>query len=57
MKKTVKVSPEFLTVNQVCDMLQLSRPTIYELFKQGRLTKVKFGDSTRIRLSEVQNIK
>jgi excisionase family DNA binding protein len=51
------LTPEFLTVNQVGKILQLSRPSIYRLFKTGKLTAIKFGASTRVRASEIQNLK
>lgn len=57
MKKPVNVEPEFLTVDQVAQKLQLSRPTIYRLFHDGKLTPLKFGSSTRVRVSEIQNIR
>ncbi|MFN7494989.1 MAG: helix-turn-helix transcriptional regulator [Cyclobacteriaceae bacterium] len=54
---TTEVKPEFLTVNQCASMLQLSRPSIYQLFKDRKLTPIKFGSSTRVRLSEIQNLR
>ena len=50
-------NPEFLTVNQVCDKLQVSRPSVYALFKKGKLTPIKVNSSTRVRSSEISNLK
>ncbi len=56
-KVTESNADMFLTIRQVAERLQLSRPTIYELFKKGRLTPIKFGSATRIRSTELQNLK
>ena len=52
-----KMDPDFLTVDQVAQKLQLSRPTIYKLFADGKLTPLKFGASTRVRVSELEKIR
>lgn len=51
------IKPKFCTVDQACKILQLSRPSIYNLFKSGKLTPIKFNSSTRIRLSEIKKFK
>ena len=51
-----KKNPDFLTVNQVAEALQVSRPTVYRLFHDRKLTPVKIGSATRIRRSELDKI-
>ena len=57
MEPDEKARPQFLTVNQAAKLLQLSRPSIYRLFKVGRLRQIKLGTSTRISLDEIINLK
>jgi excisionase family DNA binding protein len=38
----------FLTVTRVCELLQLSRPVVYDLMRSGRLPYVKLGRQHRI---------
>ena len=49
--------PTFLTVDQVAKSLQVSRPSVYALFKTGKLTPVKINSSTRIRKTELEKLK
>lgn len=45
-----------LTVPQTLKLLQISRTTLYRMFENGELTKIKFGEnrrsSIRVKLSE-----
>lgn len=45
-----------LTVPQTLKLLQISRTTLYRMFENGELTKIKFGESRRssirVKLSE-----
>ncbi len=36
--------PEILNFNDVCDLLHISRPALYQLLKSGKLTGFKTGD-------------
>lgn len=45
--------PEFPSVNQICKHFGCSRPTVYAMFKDGRLTKVKRGSRTHAIREEV----
>lgn len=47
---------EFLTVDQVCEILQVSRPTVYRLIKDGKIKVIKLGTATRIRRSEIDKL-
>ena len=42
---------EFLSVNEVCKLIGISRRTIYRLFERGELTKIKIGSRTLIKRS------
>ena len=53
----LEINPEFLTVDQVCIKLQLSRPSVYALFKKGTLKPITFGSCTRIRASDLEKIR
>jgi len=57
MKKEIEIKSDFLTIDQVCSFLQISRPSVHKLLNDGTLTRIKLGSCTRIRLSEIQKIK
>lgn len=42
------------TVKQAAEQLQVSRGTIYALFRRGELRRVKVGQGTRIRLWDLE---
>jgi len=45
----------FLTIPQVCDVLQISRSTVYQLMDQpDGLARTKIGRSARIHVDEVR---
>lgn len=46
--------PEALTVEQVGNLLGISRSTIYKMAKAGQLTKLKLAGCTRFSRSEVE---
>ncbi len=43
----------FVTVNEVADLLRVSRMTVYRLIKQGDLPAVRVGRGFRVREDEV----
>ena len=45
-----------LTTDQVIEMLQVSRSTIYELIEQGRLRPVKLGRLVRYSRSNIESM-
>ncbi|WP_374515585.1 helix-turn-helix domain-containing protein [Niveibacterium sp.] len=45
-----------LSVTDVCTVLQRSRSSIYRDFEAGRLTPVKVGCSTRVRVEDVRRL-
>ncbi len=45
--------PTYLTVEQVAEVLQLSRDTVYRLLASGDLRGVKFGKCWRVRIEDV----
>ena len=52
-----KPLPRFLKPDQVADILQTSRRTVFRLIAEGRLGRVKLGHrSTRIRLDDVERL-
>lgn len=40
-KKNVETEKLFLTLNEACKMLRLSRPTLVKLIKQGKIKAFK----------------
>ena len=44
---------EFFTVDQVAEMAQVSRATIYRMIKKDEITTTKFGSATRIHRSQI----
>lgn len=52
----VQVNPDFFTVDQVAQKLQLSRPSVYALFKTGMLKPIKFGTSTRVSAKQLAKL-
>ena len=47
---------EYLTVKQTCITLNMSKATLYRLFKKKILTKKKIGGKTLILQKEIKNI-
>jgi excisionase family DNA binding protein len=43
-----------LNVREVCELLRVSRPTVYRLIAGGDLPIVKVGDRTLFRLPDVE---
>ncbi len=50
-----KIKPPY-TIAETCRILAISRPTLYRLFEDGTLTKVKVRNSTRIPAAEVHKL-
>ena len=44
-----------LTVNEVADLLRVSRMTVYRLIKQGDMPSLKVGRSYRLREEDVHS--
>ncbi len=65
IKKLLSGNPEFIendvlyekpmTLNQACDFLSISRPTIYNLIKIGEIKSIEIFGSKRIQLCELIN--
>ncbi len=47
---------QYISIASSCLILSVSRPTIYEYLKSGRLKKYKIGSTTRLLKSEVLSI-
>ena len=47
---------QYVSIATTCLILSVSRPTIYEYLKSGRLKKYKIGSTTRLLKSEVLSI-
>jgi excisionase family DNA binding protein len=43
-----------LTVPEVCEMLRLSRTTVWELTRSGELPSLRIGSARRYRLADVE---
>ena len=48
-----KLAVAYLTINDVMDHLQVSRPTVYKYFKWG-LPSYKVGKSVRVSLADLE---
>ena len=47
---------EFLTVKQACVLLNMSKPTLYKMFNEGRLLKYKIGGKVLIKRSDINKL-
>jgi excisionase family DNA binding protein len=45
-----------VSVAEACEMLSLGRTTIYKLIGEGRLTVVKVGSRTLVRVSSIREL-
>lgn len=45
-----------LTVPEACEMLSISRGTLYNLFAAGHLPRIKFGKAVRVRYSDLVDL-
>ena len=48
-------SPKFLTIQQVCDRLNLSRTTVWRIMNQHGLRFVRIGGARRIREQDLES--
>ncbi|AHW58668.1 Helix-turn-helix domain-containing protein [Draconibacterium orientale] len=44
---------KLLTVNQTCDFLQLSRPSVYKLLKDGDIPQVEIMGQKRVQMNDL----
>ena len=44
------------TVAAVCELLEISKPTVYKLINQGKLKRIKLSTSTRITALSVERL-
>jgi excisionase family DNA binding protein len=44
---------KMLSINQACDLLNISRPTIYKLIGEGKLETVNFFGQKRIQMKTI----
>lgn len=49
-----KLSLEMYTLKEVCEMLRISRRTIYNLLKDGKLKGVKVGREWRFSREQIE---
>ena len=47
--------PVLYTVDDVCRLMQLSRPTVYSLINSGQLASFKIGSNRRVPSSSIDN--
>jgi excisionase family DNA binding protein len=47
-EQSVNKYPEILTVNEICEILQISKPTAYELMEQSDFPLLRIGRSKRV---------
>jgi putative molybdopterin biosynthesis protein len=53
---TNDIQPTLLTVNQVCEILHISKLTLYRWVKRGKLKASKVGQKLLIEQAEVQKL-
>ncbi len=49
-------SKDFLSINEACQLLSISRWTLWRLIKKGDLVCAKLGRSTRIKRSDIEEL-
>lgn len=49
-----KVAPAVLTVGEACTYLRLSRATVYNLIRAGKLTHARLGKCIRLRWEDLE---
>jgi excisionase family DNA binding protein len=50
------IQPTYLTVKQVCELLHISRLTLYRWVKQDKLKATKVGQKLLIEQSDIQTL-
>lgn len=45
-EETAKSELEFITVEEACQLLRISKPTLYKRMRDGSLIYIKLGDRT-----------
>lgn len=45
---------ELLTIKEVCDLLKISRQTVYNLIDRGKIQRLRVGKSIRFKISEIE---
>ncbi len=55
-KKLETIKEKWLTPKEVCQKLQISKPTLYRYINSGQLQKIKVGRGTRLLESDVIRI-
>ncbi len=48
------IRPMCLSVPEVCSALRIGKTTVYKLIRDGRLSSIKIGSSTRITSESVE---
>lgn len=46
--------PGWLTVNQACRRLEVSRPALYRLIDEGRIPAYRIGRTVRLLIADVE---
>lgn len=56
--KHTQTAPDFgvLPINEACNLLSVSRSTVYRLVKAGSLRLVKIGCSSRIAVADLRSL-
>lgn len=55
LNQSEKILPPY-KVSEACQLLQLSKPTIYRMLRDGELSRIKVGNSTRIPAEEIHKL-
>lgn len=49
-------NPKYLTINETCKLLRVTRPTLHAIFNNRQLHRVKVNGRTLIAMSEVREL-
>jgi excisionase family DNA binding protein len=52
----MKKAEQYLTGQDVQDLLKISRTTLYRIMKKGKIKLVKFGKTKRYKLSDIEKL-
>jgi excisionase family DNA binding protein len=54
--KAKTIEKEFLSIQETCKLLGISRRTVYRMFDRGEIKKGKAGTRTLIKRSEIDKL-
>lgn len=55
-KESPPATPRLVTVADVCSATSLSRPFVYKLIQDGKLSTIRIGRAVRVRYEDLERI-